>query len=103
MSGITGLDLNEIANYSKVSEGKGILAHDALETYCDRLVGITTYGFNLDDASTAGEVVKELQIQVRSILDAIDDVDDMIDDLINTIQTDIIDKENDLSATILDI
>lgn len=100
MSGITGLDVNEIENFTKVSESKGVLVHDALETYCNRLVGITNYGFNLDDASTAGEVVEELQIQVRAILDAIDDVDDMIDDLISRIQTDIIDKEDDLSSTI---
>ena len=102
MSAITQLDEKEIASYTCLNAPGGIgpKLQFAMDSYTGRLGLIAGQGFYDDDTSNAHAVIKELQTQMLVISRTMNEVDSMIDGLIYTIQTCIIDKENETAETV---
>ena len=102
MSDITAIDPIEMRAYSKMStDGHvGVQARSALDTYTTRLGNISGIGFNSNDTSTAHAVIDALNAEISTLSESMEMVDSMMDALIESIITDILDKEDELSKTI---
>ena len=102
MSYITELDVSVVNNFPKMSEsnGKAVKIRNAIDAYQARLTDISNSGFNAGDDSTAHAVIDSVNAQMDSILSLLDNVDVLFDDAIKMLQEDVIDKEDQLAATI---
>ena len=103
MSIITQLDENQISAVPDFSggSGEGSKIENALSAYSMDLANIESGGFHSDDTSTAHSVISALQDQADSFETMISDVNTILDEAMNLIRTDIIEKEDTLSTTIL--
>ncbi|MBO7424793.1 MAG: hypothetical protein J6U23_03890 [Clostridiales bacterium] len=97
---ITALDENEVSRYQKISNGQGMHAKSSMQDYMDRLKLVREHGFKADDSCTVHGVIDELIVQMNDIYGVMEEADQMIDNLMHIIQTDIIDKEDELARSI---
>lgn len=98
MSGITKLEVSELAVRGRVSGSIGKGADSALSNYNEGLNQIVKSGFGTNDTSSVHEVIGELISSSNTILQAMDEVDFMLDCLLDMIWTDIIEKEDAMAA-----
>lgn len=103
MSIITQLDTDQISGIPDFTgeSGEGSKIGNAMSAYAMDLANIECGGFYSDDTSTAHSVISSLQDQADAFDSMISDVNTILDEALNLIRTDIIEKENTLSETIL--
>lgn len=98
------LDEEEIIEYENrklcSNGGMGQKAQTALTDYTSRLNNIRCQGFGRFDSSNAHAVIDELLKQMNKISETAFDVDNMIDDLVETLKIEILDKEDNLANNI---
>lgn len=97
---ITALDENEVSGYKKIGSRQAPRTKGAMQEYIDRLKLVREEGFKADDSCTVHGVIDELIVQMNDIYGVMEEADQMIDNLMHIIQTDIIDKEDELARTI---
>lgn len=102
MSKIDSLDITEIADFPKMSEGngKGVKLDNAVNAYINGLTNASNAGFFSDDSSTAHAVIDSLNMQMTIIQSVLENVNSLFDSAIDTIQQEIIDEEDSLAASI---
>ncbi|MBO7453204.1 MAG: hypothetical protein J6U54_22965, partial [Clostridiales bacterium] len=101
---ITELDVSVVNNFPKMSEsdGKAVKIRDAIDAYQSRLTDISNSGFHTDDDSTAHAVIDSVNAQMDVILSILDNADVLFDEAIALLQEDVIDKEDQLAASVTD-
>lgn len=105
MSNITQLSEGEFIRYLKgntATKGAGVQAEKALEAYSNSLASLSKYGFQAKDESTVHKVIDSLQVEVTKISDNMAEVDKMIDTLCEIVKQDILDREKEISLTVLE-
>lgn len=105
MSSITQLSEGEFIRYLKgntTSKGAGTKAESSLKDYTESLALISSNGFFDKDESTMHSVIDTLQEEVAKIAGNMEEVDKMIDTLCEIIKTDILDREKQIAATVLE-
>lgn len=101
MSNILSIDENEISGFKASNTGcVGLKAHNAAEAYKSSISSIIGSAFYRDDSSNFRSSVVTLREKMNEIGILIDDANLLLDELIDQINTDIIEKENTLSKTI---
>ncbi|MBO7424785.1 MAG: hypothetical protein J6U23_03850 [Clostridiales bacterium] len=101
---ITQLDTDQIDALPTFSgaSGEGLKINNSLDSYSDGLINIENNGFGSEDSSTAHGVISALQDQALALDPFITDVNTLLDEAIGLIRSDIIEKEDTLSITILE-
>ena len=98
------LDEEEIIEYENrklcANGGMGQKAQTALTDYTSRLSNIRCQGFGPLDSSNAHAVIDELLKQMNKISETTAEVDHMIDDLVEILKVDVLDKEDNLANSI---
>ena len=104
MKDILNLDINQIQNLPNFSgdSGEGNKVNEALESYCNGLINVSNNGFYSDDTSTAHGVIDALEYQVASLSETMIFIHTIIDEVIGMINSDVIEKENSISETVLE-
>ena len=105
MSSITQLSEGEFIRYLKgntATKGAGDRAENSLKEYTASLASISANGFMEKDDSAMHAVIDTLQEEVSKIANNMEEVDKMIDTLCEIIKTDILDREKQIAATVLE-
>ena len=104
MGNITQLDTDKIDAVPDFTgeSNEGSKIDNALAAYAMDLTNVENGGFYSDDTSTAHGVISSLQDQSDAFETMITDVNTIIDEAMNLIRTDIIEKEDSLANTVLD-
>ena len=101
MSFIDSLDIEELKDFSvfSVSPGKGFKMENALTEYKTRLDSLSTC-FSDKDTSTAHGVIDAVSFQTGEMLTIINEINLQVDKLIEAFETDIIQEEDRIAASL---
>lgn len=102
MSEKTAIDVYELRRMDKLNSkcGTGKKVEKAMDEYRDFMACTVRDCFGPADESTTHGVVDELYYQMESISSLAEEVNLLIDNMLETLQTCIIDRENSLVETI---
>ena len=102
MSNILSIDESEIGGFKANNTGKvGVKAHNSMEAYKNSMSHIYNTAFYSDDNSNFRSSINTLRTKMGQIEKIVDDVNLLLDELIDEINTEIIEKENDLAKKIV--
>jgi len=104
MSDITSLDVTEVRSLPTFAgtSGEGSKTTERLSAYSRDLTNIKNQGFGPNDTSTAQSVMGAVLEQIPYFEEIINEVNCTLDEAIGMLNTDIIDKEDSLAATIVE-